>query len=143
MSSPLLSFAAALLLTLAASAEPAAQEPTAALDVAGAARAAERTAAGARRNVLTPASWTLSTGGDAYAMLSETRPGWLRSRERSRGAVRSTVVVYLNENRLGGVETLRQIQISGIARIEYMNGIDATTRFGTNHGAGAILVTTR
>ncbi|CAA9317155.1 MAG: hypothetical protein AVDCRST_MAG89-1463 [uncultured Gemmatimonadetes bacterium] len=142
MSSPLLSFAAAVLLTLAASTGPAAQEPTAGFSVTGAS-AAERTAAGARRNVLTPASWTLSTGGDAYTMLSETRPGWLRSRERSRGAVRSAVVVYLDENRLGGVETLRQIQISGIARIEYMNGIDATTRFGTNHGAGAILVTTR
>lgn len=146
MSPAFLSFAAAALLTLAASAKIAAQEPTAsALTATGTARAsgAERAAAGARRNVLTPEGWAPSDNGDAYAMLSRNRPAWLRTRERIRVGVPSVVVVYLNGNRLGGVETLRQIQTSGITRIEYMNGIDATTRFGTNHGAGAILITTR
>ena len=144
MSSPLLPIAAALLLTLAARAECAAQEPTSASSsVDGTARASSAASgAASARNVLTPESWTLDPRGDAHAMLARIRPNWLRARDLDRGVVPSIVQVYLNGSRMGGVETLRQIQTSGIARIEYMSGIDATVRFGTNHGAGAILVTT-
>jgi hypothetical protein len=45
--------------------------------------------------------------------------------------------------RLGGVETLRTIVVRPVSYIRHYNGIDATARWGLDHGSGVIYVSTR
>ena len=53
------------------------------------------------------------------------------------------VVVYLNGMRYGGVRSLTTLSAEAVGDITYMNASDATTRFGTGHSGGAILIRTR
>ena len=50
------------------------------------------------------------------------------------------VVVYVDNTRMGGPSALAQIPINDVKEIQYLNGTDATQRFGTGHGSGAIIV---
>ncbi len=73
--------------------------------------------------------------------IRRARASWLRRRG---GSERVEVVqVYVDGARLGDISTLQSIRTSEVARVEYMNGGDATTRFGTGHGGGVIQVTMR
>ena len=44
--------------------------------------------------------------------------------------------------RAGSIQSLRSIQANTIVRVEHLDGARATERFGADHGAGAILLTT-
>jgi hypothetical protein len=84
---------------------------------------------------------------DAYAVVSRLRPQFLRLRGTKESISEVTApleikVVVDNAGR-GGIETLRQIPTSILKEIRYLNGTDASIQFGTNFGAGAILVFTR
>jgi hypothetical protein len=62
----------------------------------------------------------------------------------SSGQVSSVnVVVYLDEVRLGEVQSLRTVPAQTVKEIRYINARDATTRWGTGHSSGVIQVTTR
>jgi len=50
------------------------------------------------------------------------------------------VVVYVDNTRMRGPSTLAQIPITDVKEIQYLNGPDATQRYGTGHGSGAIIV---
>jgi outer membrane cobalamin receptor len=50
------------------------------------------------------------------------------------------VVVYVDNTRMGGPSSLAQIPITDVKEIQYLNGPDATQRYGTGHGSGAIIV---
>ena len=50
------------------------------------------------------------------------------------------VVVYVDNTKMGGPSTLAQIPITDVKEIQYLNGTDATQRYGTGHGSGAIIV---
>jgi outer membrane cobalamin receptor len=50
------------------------------------------------------------------------------------------VVVYVDNTRMGGPASLAQIPITDVKEIQYLNGPDATQRYGTGHGSGAIIV---
>ena len=49
-------------------------------------------------------------------------------------------MVYIAGVREGPLNTLRGIELSDVLRIEYINPLDATTRFGTGHSGGVISV---
>ncbi|HEY2376528.1 MAG TPA: TonB-dependent receptor plug domain-containing protein [Gemmatimonadaceae bacterium] len=51
------------------------------------------------------------------------------------------IVVYVDNTRMGGPNALAQIPVSDVKEIQYLSGTDATQRYGTGHGAGAIIVT--
>jgi hypothetical protein len=53
------------------------------------------------------------------------------------------VKVYLDGSLLGGTESLRQITTRSISTIRYLNGLEASERWGLDHDLGAIVVTTR
>lgn len=80
----------------------------------------------------------------AFDAVQKLRPAFLR-----RGRVNydeDTVahpIVYLDGLRLGGIDELRRIRAVELVRIEYLNGGDATIRFGTGHKGGALLLTSR
>ena len=81
----------------------------------------------------------------AYDVIARLRPEYLRSRGASslRTTTPATAVVYLDEMKYGGLNSLKSLSADQILRIEYINAADATTRFGTDHLGGAILITTK
>jgi hypothetical protein len=81
----------------------------------------------------------------AYDIVQTLRPEYLRTRGlRSMGASQPQgAVVYVDNVRRGGPESLRTLPRESVLEIRYLNGADATTMYGTNHGDGAILVRTR
>ena len=91
-----------------------------------------------------------SSGSNAYEVIQRLRPNFLRTRGAVHGTPGATnaiesvdLVVYLNENRLGGSDQLRQIAKTDIREIRYFNSSEATTKWGTGHSAGAIQVVSR
>ncbi len=82
---------------------------------------------------------------NAYQAVERARPQWLNSRASPTPANPDGAepVVYVDGIRAGGLGELRRVRVVSIVRIEYMRANDATSRFGTNHQGGAILVTTR
>lgn len=83
------------------------------------------------------------TETDAYTLIRAVRPFWLRVRGRSSMALPEAVQVYVNGMQVSGVTALQGVQTASIARIEHLDGGRATERYGAEHGAGAIMVTTR
>jgi hypothetical protein len=80
----------------------------------------------------------------AFEVVQSLRPAWLRERARSMtNPEGAEVAVYLDGVRLGGPAALRQVRAQNIATMEFMGPSDATTRFGTGHVGGAILIVTR
>lgn len=81
----------------------------------------------------------------AYDAVRQLRPEWLRRRGRSsiQNATADVLVVYLNGTRLGNVQMLRSVAIGSVLEIRHLDANDATTRFGTGHAGGALLILTR
>ena len=73
----------------------------------------------------------------AYQAIERLRPRWLQSRSGD------VVVLYVDGSRRSNVRDLQSMSIMDLEQMEFMSGSDATTRYGTGHGAGAILATTR
>ena len=48
--------------------------------------------------------------------------------------------LYIDGARRSGVDELRSLRGPDIQQMEFMSASDATTRFGTGHQGGAILV---
>lgn len=73
------------------------------------------------------------------------RPRWLQPRNVAslRSQVRHTPRVYVDGHFRGEVNELSRLVPYEVAEIRFMSAADATTRFGTNHIAGAIVITTR
>ncbi len=99
-----------------------------------------------------------SSGQNAYDLISSQRPAWLRTRGTNTlrtqpvnsplgGTIqvpeRQEIVVYVDGTRFGNQDMLRQLPISEVSSVEFLNASNATTRFGTGHTHGAILVVTR
>ncbi len=82
-------------------------------------------------------------------IVQRLRPTFLRTRGATSlggnvvGDATPRPMVVLDGSPHGQLETLRQISAISIKEIRYLNGANATTKFGTDYGGGAILVTTR
>ena len=94
------------------------------------------------RNLLT-ADELMRTGAvNAYMAVQKARPAWLLTRPKgSLGGGYEQLVVYVDGNRYGAASSLEQFAVTAIKEIRYLDANDATTRFGTGHGGGAVLVT--
>ena len=100
----------------------------------------------ADRNVITTEEIDASRGSDrsAYDLIARLKPHFLRSRGvASLRTGPTTAVVYLDGVLYGSLESLKTIGVESVRLIEFINAADATTRYGTNHVGGAILVQTR
>jgi hypothetical protein len=82
---------------------------------------------------------------DAYEVVQRLRPAWLRPRGRIsiQSSTAQNPVVYVDNIRFGDPSSLRQVSADAIEEIRYMGASEATTRFGTGHAGGVILVRTR
>ena len=77
-------------------------------------------------------------------VIQRFRPQWLVLR-RGRTLVNSEpapLVIYLNDSRMAD-ETLDRMVAADILEMRYVDSVDATQRYGTGHGSGAILITAR
>lgn len=87
---------------------------------------------------------------DAYDLVRTLRPAWLRKRgggsasTLSAGATADTDIAVVMDNvQMGGPEALRQIPLSAIRWMEFVDAMTATQRWGTGYPYGAIVVHTR
>ena len=94
------------------------------------------------RNLITAEQIRENGYRTAFDAVEALRAPWLLTRPDGLNAQRE-VQVYLDESRLGGVETLRQINASQIRMIRYIDAATAINRWGVDHGQGVIMVVTR
>ena len=82
---------------------------------------------------------------DAFTAIRQFRPNMLTGTNASTmgGGYGAGMTVFLNGAKQGGVEALRNIRMIEVEKIEYINGSEATQRYGTGYAGGAILVTRR
>jgi hypothetical protein len=78
----------------------------------------------------------------AYEVVRALRSNWLSPRGIDSFRNRTEVQVYLDGVHLGSVQALQGLSSASIQYMEYINGPDATTRWGTGHGRGVIYVGT-
>ncbi|MDP1892498.1 MAG: hypothetical protein Q8K55_16555 [Gemmatimonadaceae bacterium] len=78
----------------------------------------------------------------AYDVVRALRSNWLSARGAASIRTRVEVQVYLDGVHLGGVDMLKSISTPTIQYLRYINGTDATTRWGIGHGRGVIFIGT-
>jgi hypothetical protein len=117
---------------------------TALLLIPGIACSARQTAGGERAdpNVITQAQIHERGVRTAYEAVETLKAPWLIVRPDGLGQERE-VIVYLDNSRLGGIQTLKQIQSSQIMLIRYYDSRTAIMRWGDDHRQGVIMVVTR
>ncbi len=80
---------------------------------------------------------------NAYDAVKILRGSWLNTVRPESFRYPSAIQVYLDGVRLGDVSTLSTVQTLPIQFIRYYSAQDATSRWGMDHGAGAIYVSTK
>lgn len=99
-------------------------------------------AATPRRSTTTISGEEIASTGvsTVYDAIQRLRPQWLTS-SRMRGSGTSDALqVYLDMNRFGTMEALRQLPVGGISEVRYLSAAEATNRYGTGHSGGVILI---
>ncbi len=109
---------------------------------AATARAPEDSGVRPDRNLLTGDELRDHEFSTVFEAVEALRPHWLRERGPDSFSSPSHVQAYLDDSRLGGVETLRALPITNVLFIRHIDGIEATARWGLDHGNGAIFVAT-
>jgi hypothetical protein len=106
--------------------------------------ATSATAPSGNRDLLLREEMDKGQWANAYEAVRNLRPQWLRVRGRDTiTGDPGGVQVLLDDVRLGGVEVLRTLPISGVVYFQFVDGISASQRWGTGFGNGAIFVSTR
>lgn len=99
----------------------------------------------AGRDVITAAEIVASRVTDVYQAVVQLRPEFLRQR-RSTAVIAPyrppQVIVYLDDLEFGGVESMRNIPLMRVRQIRRLRAMEADLRWGGQHPAGAIHVTT-
>lgn len=113
---------------------------------AGGATAAMTKAAAPRgsANVIVEAEIPASGAQNALEVIQRLRSSMLRARN---GTTDETgvmdIVFYIDGARAGERQALTSVPANTVKEIRFLAAADATTRFGTGHALGAILVTTK
>jgi hypothetical protein len=92
------------------------------------------------REVITEEEIAAVEVSTALDLIQRLRPEFLRPRG---GGTAGQVAIYLDGVRQQNSSVLQTISKEMVREVRYINAADATTRFGTGHAAGAILVATR
>ncbi len=105
----------------------------------------ERGPSGRSRNAIANEELMAVPHSSLYEAVRALRPRWLQARNSAtlRDPMPQTPRVYLDGQPFGGIYDLRSLLPGDVGEVRYLSASDATTRFGTNHLAGAIIVTTR
>lgn len=82
-------------------------------------------------------------GKSLHDVIRQHRPQWLTRRGMTSINNEGGIVVYVDGNRMGGLEVLRNIAAETVESARHLSAGEATTRFGTGHAHGAIVIVTR
>ena len=97
-----------------------------------------------RREVITLAELQGSAATNLYDAVQRLRPQWISGANISNRTGGGTeVVVYQGQTQLGGLEALRQLQISYAAELRWLDGSQASNTLagvGSRRVAGAIVI---
>ena len=97
----------------------------------------------ADRQLLTRDAILATQYTNMYDVILALRGNWLRSRAAESIQGRSsTVQVYLDNQHLTGADELRAIAPTNVETVRYYDPIQASSRWGMDHGAGAIYILT-
>jgi len=95
------------------------------------------------RDLLTSEQITSTKYTNLFDVVQSLRSNWMNDRGTDSLMGPSSVVqVYLDDNRLGGVETLKTISPQQVEYIRHYDGVAAAGRWGLDHGKGVIYVST-
>jgi hypothetical protein len=102
------------------------------------------------RRVITEEEIRASAARSLTQLVRERRPQWLRARgvdvlpvaPSSDPLEAAGVRVYLNGELLGGLDTLDEVSIDAVTRVEFLEAAAAVIRWGAGNEDGAILLTT-
>jgi hypothetical protein len=85
----------------------------------------------------------------AYDLVVRLRPAWLRQRGTGsigRGVSSQVILVYMDGQRLGGIDALKTVNTSGIRTVRYLDATRAATVLqdpGSEAISGAIVITSK
>jgi hypothetical protein len=144
-----LAIAAAAVATIVACASGRTTPATPAAQPAGAAAAVGNVPSKSTPSVLVADDLRKIDARNLNDAIQRLRPEWFRRSNaraaNSMGTSRSAaepLVVWIDNNRAGGVEILTQIQISNVRLVQYFTPSEAESRFGTGNSSGAIQIIT-
>jgi hypothetical protein len=80
---------------------------------------------------------------NAYDAVKTLRGSWLNTVRPESFRYPAAIQVYLDGVRLGDISALSTVQTLPVQYIRYYSAQDATSRWGVDHGAGAIYVSTK
>jgi hypothetical protein len=86
-------------------------------------------------NILTAEEISKANVPTAYEAVDRLRRRWFRDMTGE-----GEVTVYMNNQKQGDKEYLRQIPAQDVASLEYLKGSDAIMRFGQEARGGAIII---
>ena len=92
-------------------------------------------------DIISEAEIHASSYQNALEVVQGLRPTMMRPRGTSTSQYQ--VVAYMDDVKLIDLNGLSTIPAERVKEIRYINARDATTRWGTGHGSGVILVTTK
>lgn len=78
----------------------------------------------------------------AYDAVAALRSNWLTPRGTDSFQTPSEVLVYLDDVKLGGVDSMRGVNTLSVSFIKHYDGLSATQRWGVGHASGVILIST-
>lgn len=95
------------------------------------------------RDLLTSEQISSTKYTNLYDVIQALRANWMNDRGvESLTGPSSVVLVYFDDNKLGGVETLKAISPQQVEYIRHYDGVSASGRWGLDHGKGVIYVST-
>jgi len=94
-----------------------------------------------RSDVITAEELAKVDAPNALLAVQRLRPQFLQTRGQTTIMTSSTIQVYVDGTRMGGPESLEQINTADIKEIRWLSSSEATQRFGTGNAQGAIVVT--
>ena len=89
-------------------------------------------------NLITEAEISATSYQNALEIVQNLRPAMMRPRPGG-----GPVMLYLDDVKLMDLNGLSAVPSGRIKEIRYISAQDATTRWGTGHASGVILVTTK
>jgi hypothetical protein len=96
------------------------------------------------RNLITSDEIERSHESNAYLLVQALRPNMLVTRGPTSINLQDPgVVVFLDNQRFGSVESLKTLQPANLSEVRYLSAADAQGRFGVGFPQGVILVTSK
>jgi hypothetical protein len=96
-------------------------------------------------NLITAEEIARTNVQNAFEAVQKLRPAMLRQRQvaTANAQANGELAVYVDNNRMGSVDNLRQITVGSIAAVRYFSASEAQLRWGSGHPGGVIEVITK